>query len=169
MTEYEKQLINDLAANRIGIDKFLKRYPVDLKNGGKSILAALEKAYEDKSGENVEYSLSLVRFDTEYYRTGRYVEVLSKLLVAPWHCMHENIASLLQGMKDPGSVDALYDAALAKFDYLDYDDTYALARKCIHALADIGTESSRAKLRRLAESDIPIIREKAKKYLSTEP
>lgn len=166
MTEHEKQLINDLAANRIGTDAFLKRYPVDLKNGGKYILAALEKAYEDKNGENVEYSLSIVRFDTEYCRTGRYVEVFSKLVVAPWHCMHENIASLLQGMKDAGSVDALYEAALAKFDYLDYDDTYALARKCIHALADIHTEASREKLRLLTESDVPIIREKAKKHLS---
>ena len=165
MTEHEKQLINDLAANRIGTNEFLKRYPVDLKNDGNYILATLEKAYEDKNGENVDYSLSLIRFDTEHYRPGRYVEVLSKLLLAPWHCRHEDIASLLQGLKDPGSVDALYEAALTKFDYLDYDDTYALARKCIHALADIDTESSRAKLRLLAESEIPTIREKAIKHL----
>ena len=55
--------------------------------------------------------------------------------------------------------------ALKKFEYLAYDETHALARKAIHALADINTEEAKEKLRMLAKSDVPIIKEKAEKQI----
>jgi len=78
---------------------------------------------------------------------------------------HEDIASLLQGIRSPGSIDELYKTALTRFDYLDYDDSYSLARKCIHALGDINTAESKEKLAMLAGSGIPIIKEAAEKQL----
>lgn len=63
--------------------------------------------------------------------------MLNELLLATWHEQHENIAFILEGKKSPDSVNALYNTALIKFDYLNYDDTYELARKCIKALSAI--------------------------------
>jgi hypothetical protein len=77
------------------------------------------------------------------------VPALIELLAAPWHTRHEDVASTLQSIRDPRSVDALYRAALVKLPYLEYNDSEALARKCTWALADIGTPEARARLEAL--------------------
>lgn len=165
MTPTEKELIKDLVHGNITQESFLQQFPVNLKNDKNYILFALQKAYADMNAEDVEYSLSLLLLNEEYSQTDKYVDILSALLNEKWHYKHEDIAVLLQGLKSPRSVDALYNAAVSKFEYLNYDDSYALARKCIHALGDINTEHSREKLKLLTTSDIQIIKEKAEKQL----
>ncbi|MBN8851224.1 MAG: hypothetical protein BGO55_10025 [Sphingobacteriales bacterium 50-39] len=165
MTVNEKQLITDFVSGKITSDVFLSRYPIDFDNNHSYILLTLQNAYELRNAEEVDLGLSLLFFDKEFRNSKKYVEILCELLSASWHYRHEDIVTLLQGLKAPESVDALYEAALSRFDYLDYDDTYALARKCIHALGDIKTEYSKEKLRLLATSDVPIIKEKAEKQL----
>lgn len=58
-----------------------------------------------------------------------------------------------------------YKTALTKFDYLDFDEAYALAVKCIWALGDINSEDSRRKLELLTEFQNEIIRDNAIKQL----
>ncbi|WP_145973675.1 hypothetical protein [Phytobacter massiliensis] len=48
-----------------------------------------------------------------------------------------------------------------KFDYLDFDDSYALAVKCIWALGDIATKESFEKLKLLSKSNNTVIKENA--------
>ena len=163
MTDQEKQLIKDLALKSISQGDFFRQYPVDLNVEKNYVLRTLENAYANKNAEDVEYGL-LLGFLFESF-SGDYVDVLCKLILEKWHYKHEDIALILQELKDPKSVNFLYQAALLKLDYLNYDNSYALARKCIHALGDISTENSREKLALLASSDIPIIREKALKQL----
>jgi hypothetical protein len=165
MTTNEKQLITDFVSGKIASDVFLSRYPVDFESNHSYVLSTLQNAYELKNAEEIDLGLSLLFFDKGFKDSKKYVEILCKLLSASWHYKHEDIVTLLQGLKAPESVDALYEAALSRFDYLDYDDTYALARKCIHALGDVATEHSKEKLRLLATSDVPIIKEKAEKQL----
>lgn len=72
------------------------------------------------------------------------------LLTASWHYRHEDVAGALQRLKDPAAVAALYEAAHMKHEYLSYNDSHALARKCTWALADIGTPEAKARLEALA-------------------
>ena len=69
------------------------------------------------------------------------------------------------GVADPATLDCLFKATELKFDYLDYDDTYQFARKCIKAIATIGTGNAIEKLKLLALSPTPEIAEYAKKEL----
>ena len=46
-------------------------------------------------------------------------------------------------------------AALTRLPYVDYDNGYALARKCTWALADIGTVDAQERLRQLASCEDP--------------
>ena len=78
-----------------------------------------------------------------------------------WHTQHENIASILQELKAPESVDCLYQAAVVDLDYLDYDEAYALAVKCAWALGAIRTEQAKEKLHMLAKSENPVKRDAA--------
>lgn len=81
---------------------------------------------------------------------------LCEALLADWHQSHEDVARTLQRLRDPLSVEALYTAALSRHDYLAYDDSAALARKCTWALADIGTPAARERLELLALAGEPV-------------
>ncbi|HSZ33307.1 MAG TPA: hypothetical protein VK772_08345 [Puia sp.] len=166
MTNYEQQLIRDYLSGKNSRSDFLIKYPIDLTNPSNYIIDILLNALKSEDSAEVDYGMSLIPFDKDFKNPDKYVDILCQLLSKSWHTRHEDIVALLQGIKAPQSVDALYKAALAKFDYLNYDDTHSLARKSIHALADINTEDSLVKLKLLANSNIEIIKEKAKKQLS---
>lgn len=78
--------------------------------------------------------------------------LLAEALLMPWHGRHEDVASILQALREPCAVDALFQAATSQHDYLDYDEYFGLARKCTWALADIGTPEARNRLEELARS-----------------
>lgn len=94
-----------------------------------------------------------------------YVAQLNGLLSLDWHYQHENIALILQGLKSPMSVNVLFATATKRFEYLSYDDSFALARKCTWALADIGTAKAKDKLISLSLNSNEYIAQYAKKRL----
>ncbi len=106
----------------------------------------LEKLLEDKPLANQEY-----------------IDCLNIILTQSWHYSHETIAGYLQLMKSPTSVDALLKTAQMKFEYLEYDNSEALARKCTWALADIGTDLSKSALKKLSDFKEPQIASYARK------
>lgn len=81
--------------------------------------------------------------------------VLAAALFGEWHHRHEEVAQALQQLREPASVDALFRAATQILAY-KYDDGAAFARKCTWALADIGTDDARERLRHLATLPKPL-------------
>lgn len=116
-----------------------------------------------KNADQVDFAMSLASYF--HYWKPDLVHILNNLLSEDWHYRHEDIVSLLQGMKSPTSVEALYQTALTKFDYLSYDDLYGLARKCTWALSEINTNESFERLRLLPQTDNAYIRQYANKRL----
>jgi hypothetical protein len=161
MTEQEKKAILNLSLKEITKEDFLRLYPNSQNEI--YILESLNKAYEERDPQDLEYTLLLCFVFNLFNKT--YVDILCKVLPEKWHYKHEDIVLILQKLKSPKSIDALYKTSLERFDYLNYDDSYALARKCIHALGDINTPDAREKLKFLSQSQIPIIKEKAEKQL----
>ena len=74
--------------------------------------------------------------------------VLIHLLSQRWHHSHEDIAMMLEEIKDPSSVDSLYKRAL---DIPDYDDGRSMVKKCIWALVSINTDESWEKIKAIKE------------------
>ncbi|MBY0536941.1 MAG: HEAT repeat domain-containing protein [Chitinophagaceae bacterium] len=87
-----------------------------------------------------------------------YTDILLQLLDEKWHTSEEDIISVLELIKDPKSVDKLYEVAL---DVPDYDDMRAIAKKCMWALSAINTSEAIQKLKLLEKVDDPIIKENA--------
>jgi hypothetical protein len=96
---------------------------------------------------------------------GAVSEVFVEAILLPWHHSHEDLARALQIAKDPRAVEALFETAFARYEYLDYDEFFGLARKCTWALADIGTAEARERLQGLARSENVIIARYAQKRL----
>jgi hypothetical protein len=165
MTDKEKKILNEFYFNKITKEEFLKQYPVDITKNKRHIFLSVKEAYNNKDANELDLALTLIIFNTTVVDSDEFVELLCLLLKERWHPQHENIVTILQGIKSPKSIDTLYQTALTRFDSVAYMETYSLARKCIHALGDINTEYAKEKLRLLAESDVPVIKEKAEKQL----
>jgi hypothetical protein len=164
MTNIEKQLIMSYALEEITKDEFLKRFPADLTKENDYILFELLRAIDGKDEDVIEYAIKILHLE-DFNGSDKYVDVFNRLLLVDWHERHEDIAALLKGISSPKSVDALYKAATVLYDYLDYDDTYQFARKCIKALSAINNAEAIGKLQVLAQYDIPEIAEYAEKEL----
>lgn len=87
-----------------------------------------------------------------------YTDILLQLLDEKWHISEEDIISVLELIKDPKSVNKLYEVAL---DVPDYDEMRAIAKKCIWSLSAVNTPEAVQKLKLLTKVDDPIIKENA--------
>ena len=150
MTPEQKNAVVDLVLGRITHEKFVSRFGLDPAGQPGFAEVALRDALASRDAGTVEcaYYLAL-HFDL---LTISLAPVLAELLLQPWHNRHEDIAKELQSLRDPATADALAEAAVNKLEYLAYDDSHPLARKCTWALADIGTPEARMHLERLAHN-----------------
>jgi hypothetical protein len=87
-----------------------------------------------------------------------YTSTLLNLLDEKWHKSEEDIVSVLELIKDPASIDKLYEIAI---NVPDYDDMRALAKKCMWALSAINVPEALQKLKMLKNSNDSIIKENA--------
>ncbi len=126
-------------------------------------IESIKKSINPNDPYSVENALNEVHKHEE--KILEYVPFLVELLNEDWHYKHEDIVLLLQSSKDSRAVDVLYKTALKKYPYLDYDNSYALARKCTWALADIGTPEAKDKLFLLSKVEDEEISNYAKKRL----
>jgi hypothetical protein len=163
MDPAKQKLVIDLALRRMSTDEFVSQFGVDLRRDHEFVHHALRQALDQKSGDDVECAMILAH---KFGLSASWAPTLSALLRQDWHHSHENIASALQDIHDPSTVEDLYQTALTSHPYLAYDHAHALAVKCIWALHDIGTASAREKLALLADSSVMVIRENARKRLS---
>lgn len=150
MNDNDRKLILELGLNRISEQEFLNTFSIDINSN--SVMELLIIAYNEKNADDVDYSLT-VAYEFNLI-TERYVDILCKLLESNWHYKHEDIARALQSLKSPNSIEALYKTSLTKFEYLEYDDSSALARKCTWALGDINTDESKKKLELIASNEM---------------
>lgn len=163
MTNKERQIISNFIGDFISEEQFLNDFTVNINSNPNYIRQLLCCASEEENAEDVD-SILFVIF-TFNLITEDYVDLLCKLMNASWHHSHEDIATIFQSYMFPQAVTSLYQAALTRFKYLEYDSSYALAVKCIWALGDINTSESRKKLELLSESDNEIIKQNALRQL----
>ena len=88
----------------------------------------------------------------------RFTDILTRLIKAKWHDRQEDIVWLFEKIKDPASVETIYEVAI---NIPDYDDGRGLARKCIWALGAINSKEAIEKLELLYHMNDPIIKEVA--------
>jgi len=160
MTKEERELLRKLTIRDVTPEIFTKNFTVDITKNPGYIRELLEVAYFQKEAYDVEYLL-IAMFYFHLFYIEEFIEILCKLMKESWHFQHENIASIFQDMKSPKTIDCLYVAALTQFEYLEFDEAFALAVKCIWALGDINTPESKDKLRLLSQSENEIIRDNA--------
>ena len=96
-------------------------------------LSLLRDAVDREDGLDVE--MALIVCATFGFTMG-HLDLLVRLVWAGWHHKHEDVVSALSQLRAPAAVDALYHAAWWVPNYLDFDESRALAVKAIWALGD---------------------------------
>ncbi|HEY0048869.1 MAG TPA: HEAT repeat domain-containing protein [Pyrinomonadaceae bacterium] len=163
LTEETKKLSISLTSGVFTNEEFIQAYSDGRRIDKEYVINLFNEAINNKDAEAVEEALTVgIVFD---FFSNEFSEIFCKLLQADWHYKHEDIAGLLQDLKDPSTVDCLYNAAQLHFEYLNYDDSYQFARKCIKALSKMGNKEAIEKLQLLAGSNIPEIKQYAVKEL----
>lgn len=126
------------------------------------LIYLFEIALKNKNSNQIEEAI----IETSKFLDRNEFEIyLSKLLSLDWHFSHEEIATTLQQIGSKNSIDALFSAVTNKFKYLYYDDSKAFARKCIWAIADIGSNKAKEALIELSKIEDTEIAEYAKKRI----
>lgn len=146
--KFYKKLLN----GEIYFDEFPQERLLRFK---KETLSLLKENAKNEDQEGLETTLSILFYDGA---DADYTDILLQLLDEKWHISEEDIISVLELIKDPKSVDKLYEVAL---DVPDYDDMRAIAKKCMWALSAVNTPEAIQKLKLLKKVDDPIIKENA--------
>lgn len=91
------------------------------------------------------------------------IELEKKLFRLEWHDLHDSLASNFQIRRHPGTSKFLYESVIgSKIPEFDYKP---VSRKCIWALADIGTNESKEYLNRISSLDDDLLVEYANKRI----
>ncbi|MBD2785034.1 HEAT repeat domain-containing protein [Xenorhabdus sp. DI] len=152
--ENKKELIESFLSISVDKKRFKEKY-IDCF-GEINICHELELSILNKDADAIDLFLYFGAVIGYNYSC---ISLLNKLILMQWHYKHEDLAMILQHYKHPSSVDALYQVSGFELEYLDFDDSYALAVKCIWGLGDIGTPEAFEKLKVLSESDNEVVRE----------
>ena len=168
MTEDERELCWGLLRDargrrRISHHDFLRQFPSALE-GGKLPLRLLEEAYQAQSDEDLLCAM-LVGFSFDAFGS-EHTEILCRLVDHDWHSCHEDVVSVLDQLRTPDAIEALFRATQWIPKSLEYDEARALAVKAIWGLGNLPNPEAATKLETLARSDDAILRENAREQLA---
>lgn len=163
MKNNEKDLIDKLITKNITKDIFIKKICYKKDNLINYLEKSLKAIIEEKNAEELDY-LMYVCFEFDIF-SDNIIDMLCDIFEAEWHYKHEDIALLFEEVKPTKAIDSLYRVAISNYSYLDFDESYALAVKCIWALGKIGNEEAIEKLKLLSMSSNEIIKKNALEQL----
>jgi HEAT repeat protein len=160
----DRNIPEDLSQRIVSENRLIKVLSHDKEELERQAITLLRESLSTQNPQDVEDGLLPVfvyKMESETLS-----EILCALLLEEWHYKHEDIVSKMQADKKPIYVEPLYQTAVKTFKYLDYDDTYGLARKCTWALYEINTKESIEKLKKLSLSDNKFVKQYALKRLT---
>ncbi len=113
--------------------------------------------------ENEEKAWAFFDLDFTHFSEDEQVLMGMDLFEQNGHKVHESLVSWFQQKKNPLTTDLLYKTAFRED--LDIFDYKPLARKCVWALADIGTDKAKDYLIKMSKSGDKVIESFAQKRL----
>ena len=167
--EIEKKIFEDFFSKKIDKDLFIAKLGVNEKEFPVELYKEIEKNMVQQDpvmSEYLVYALSIWVWDKENFgkRPVKYfLKLLNELVLYDWHKQHETIVDILQIISDESSIEPLYQTMYLKLQYLEWDDSYSLQKRCIRAITSIGGEKAVGYLELLKQEDNTIVKELAQR------
>ncbi len=103
---------------------------------------------------------------SHFHCVNRYSITLAHLLIQPWHHLHDRIAGMLEFEYDERIIEFLHQGSMYRCDNLEYESDYCeFNRKCLFALANIGTPDAICYLKAASGCENSIIASHALKII----
>jgi len=157
MSPEEQKLCHELRDRMISKGEFLRQFPRGTSNGNLT-RSILEEAIYAKNAEDLNCAM-IIGFHFDFDRS--YAQLLCDLIETDWHYSHEDLVSAIEKLQITTCISALYHATQWVPEYLEYDDSRALAVKAIWALWKLRTEESMRMLENISLSKDRIVRDTA--------
>lgn len=148
----QKNQILELTARKLSPVEFRLKYP-NLVNE-QFLLSETKNAILNCDKENIEYLIYL--FD--YYPSHIKAQLLSDLIILPWHYMHESIIAFIQ-QDYPNQFNAnnIYKSIDQSYSYMDENDYSNYVRNCIYLLKKANFQDAKRVLENMKHSINPVI------------
>jgi hypothetical protein len=121
----QEQLIELLCNRTISISEFSAYFKKGTFSVSNFVLAKFETALNHKDAVQIEFLVIVAKMDG---LSKKYSAIFCELLPLGWHYKHEDIIMALDDIKDPDTVECIFNTAIKKYEYLDYDENYSLAK-----------------------------------------
>ena len=149
MTPEERDLAFNLVmsprgTSRLSAAEFTERTAIDQPR--EWALEELRDAIRRRDADDAEAALVV---GAVFGRDHRWATFYQDLLMSDWHVLHEGAAAALGDLGDAGSVPALIHASHHVPEYLEFDESRALASTAIHSLGKIPGPEAEASLKAL--------------------
>ena len=119
------------------------------------VMELLNDSIDTKNELELDLLLMLL---SHFHCVNHYCVTLAHLLIQPWHHLHDRIAGMLEGVSDERVIDFLYQGSMYRCDNLEYESDYCeFNRKCLFALAKIGTQDAIKSIKNVSDIDNLII------------
>ncbi len=141
---------------------FLRYFPAAVEDG-KVASRLIEEACGARNADDLMGAL-IVGFVFDF--GPEHIPSLCRLVDEDWHHSHEDVVSALDGLRTPAAIEALCRATQWIPEYLDFDETRALAVKAIWGLGNLPRSLTDIKLEQLTRSADPILRQNALEQLA---
>lgn len=158
----EKEDGFSLVLKTLSTDGFFKKYSIGKEDVSEVINKNLVYALSKRDEVYLE-SILLIGFKFGFSKIQN--EILSELLFCDWHYSHEDIVSIMDGFHCNKNAQHFYNICFCEFEYLDYDESFNLARKAIYGLVHLNTIDSVNYLNLLVSHKNLIISQYSKKAI----
>jgi hypothetical protein len=156
--------LTSLTSSLVPRDQFVCDYAAQHRVDLGHCRQLLRKAIGRKSADELEHAITICTLFRIF--SPQFSDLLCEALRADWHVSHEDLAMIMAEIKDPATVACLSEMSTRRFSYLEYDDTFQFARKCIKALSAIDSKEAINGLQMLAKDENGIIAAYALKELN---
>jgi hypothetical protein len=119
------------------MSEYFRNFPSKKKLYTHELLSKLEEALSSKDAVLMEHLIVIIFYDGA---DESFSKILCKLLSEDWHNTHEDIISILEEIRDAGTVECIYKATFREAEAeSSEDEPCPLIVKCLRALYAIHT------------------------------
>jgi hypothetical protein len=152
MTEEHKKQILELTGRKLSPSEFRLKYPYLVSHD--YLLNETEIAIKSKDSESIEYLIYMIDFFPSHTKA----QILSDLIILPWHSMHESIIShIQQDYPNDFNPDNIFISMNLSYPYMDENDFSNYIRNCIILLKKASFPEAKRVIDSIKNSANPVI------------
>ncbi|TDB64661.1 hypothetical protein [Arundinibacter roseus] len=160
-----KELSHQYIRREISWEEFWERYSKDNVIFEGYLLHLCKKALAEQSADTIFEAMFIVHYFKDEPTDDTFLDILVACMAGRWHQQHEDLVHYYKGCFREKDIPVLMELVHFQPEYLEWDESRQLARKCIYAIEKINAEAASLAIKELVASEDETVRYYAQKVL----